>query len=103
MRKFALTPSTSLLAVTALADIAYCAPDLSQREIASFAADVLKRIESQPKTVLELSATSVLEMRDQLISNCGAWPLKQEELDVPEFMSDRDPGDEDDYDGDPDE
>lgn len=77
-QRFPLTPSTALLAVTALADIAHCSTDLRTSEIVSFAVDVLQRIESQPETVQRLSAAQVLEMRDQLVENCAAWDTKED-------------------------
>lgn len=88
-RSFALTPSTALLAVTALADIAECALDLKLSEVRSFAGEVLERIEAQPDTVTHLTAVEVLQMREQLVQNCAAWAKRS-----PDFLSNADPGDE---------
>lgn len=71
-RRYALAPSTALMAVTALSEIAES--ELANAEtIRAFADDILHRIAEQPDTVLHLSADEVLVMRDEIVQNSDAW------------------------------
>lgn len=77
-RRYALAPSTALMAVTALAEVAD-SEVASAETIRAFCDDILTRISHQPDTVLHLSADEVLAMRDEIVANSDTWAPSPDE------------------------